>query len=115
MMNFGDGRLGCSTGIVEVYPAAALKMWGMPEERYVTYRAYKKAKPAANKKRTSSTGEAAASAFVSNGDTKKAETKESRGLQVVGWLNRPGYPGDSIPWKRGWSHGQASIIKAVPG
>jgi len=86
MMNFGDGRLGCSTGIVEVYPAAALKIWGMPEERYATYRAYKKAKPAANKKRTSSTAEATASAFVSNGDTKKAETKESRSLQLFGWL-----------------------------
>ena len=30
------------------------------------------------------------------------------------FLNRPGIPGDSIPWKRGWSHGQeATVIEAV--
>ena len=34
-------------------------------------------------------------------------------------LNRPGIRGDSVPWKRGWSHGQASGqepgTEAVPG
>jgi len=30
-------------------------------------------------------------------------------------LNRPGYPGGSIPWKQRWSHGQeAGVIEAVP-
>jgi len=37
---------------------------------------------------------------------------------AVGDLNRPGYPGGSIPWKRGWSHGrqdhEATVIEAVP-
>jgi hypothetical protein len=28
-------------------------------------------------------------------------------------LNRPGIPGGSIPWKRGWSHGQEGHIEAV--
>ncbi len=32
---------------------------------------------------------------------------------VLGILNRPGIPGDSIPWKRGWSHGQEGDIEAV--
>lgn len=27
--NWADGRLGCTTGIVEVYPAAALERWGL--------------------------------------------------------------------------------------
>ena len=30
-------------------------------------------------------------------------------------LNRPGIPGDSIPWKRGWSHArEAPHNKEVP-
>jgi hypothetical protein len=29
-------------------------------------------------------------------------------------LNRPGKPGDSIPWKRGWSHGEQAHHEAVP-
>jgi hypothetical protein len=29
-------------------------------------------------------------------------------------LNRPGIPGDSIPWKRGWSHGREAHNKEVP-
>jgi len=29
-------------------------------------------------------------------------------------MNRPGIPGGSIPWKRGWSHGQeAGVIEEV--
>ncbi len=32
------------------------------------------------------------------------------------WVNRPGIPGDSISWKRGWSHGQqAPVNEEVPG
>jgi Fur family ferric uptake transcriptional regulator len=29
-------------------------------------------------------------------------------------LNRPGIPGGSVPWKRGWSHGEERHIEAVP-
>ena len=32
--NLDDGRLGCTTGIVEVYPAAALKIWEAPVGNY---------------------------------------------------------------------------------
>ena len=31
----------------------------------------------------------------------------------VSCLNRPGIPGGSIPWKRGWSHGEEGNIEAV--
>ena len=34
--NWADGRLGCTTGIVEVYPAAALKIWEAPVGKYKT-------------------------------------------------------------------------------
>ena len=34
--NWADGRLGCTTGIVEVYPAAALKIWKAPVGNYKT-------------------------------------------------------------------------------
>jgi hypothetical protein len=30
-------------------------------------------------------------------------------------LNRPGYPGGSLPWKRGWSHGYTRCIREVDG
>jgi transposase len=29
-------------------------------------------------------------------------------------VNRPGIPGDSIPWKRGWSHGREAHNKEYP-
>ncbi len=36
-------------------------------------------------------------------------------VMAIGGLNRPGIPGDSIPWKRGWSHGrEAPQNKEVP-
>ena len=34
--NWADGRLGCTTGIVEVYPAAALEIWKAPVRKYKT-------------------------------------------------------------------------------
>ena len=34
-------------------------------------------------------------------------------LDVPATLNRPGIPGGSIPWKRGWSHGEEGHIEAV--
>ncbi len=42
------------------------------------------------------------------GDCYEQTTREGHGL------NRPGNPGDSIPWKRGWSHGEQAQHKAVP-
>jgi len=42
--------------------------------------------------------------------------KQGRSRMIsISILNRPGYPGGSTPWKRGWSHGQeADVFEAVP-
>jgi transposase len=33
---------------------------------------------------------------------------------AIGDLNRPGIPGDSTPWKRGWSHEEKRPTKRYP-
>jgi len=54
-------------------------------------------------------------------DTAEVSPKRLRATRIVDLVatvdlkvNRPGYPGDFKPWKRGWSHGQeASVTEAV--
>jgi uncharacterized protein YjbJ (UPF0337 family) len=43
----------------------------------------------------------------------KGNADQTKGnLKQAGEMNRPGFPGDSKPWK-GWSHGEQDNLEAV--